>query len=70
MKVGLTKKLKGPLLVTASQLEISTNIKFIPTTCSEGLGFGLVVTEVNVDISKLVIKIEGKTFDNVVIYEL
>lgn len=70
VKIGLTRKQKGPLKVVVTGLEVDTAIRFASSKCPRGLGFDIQIDDVYVNAKALTIKIEGKGFDNLVISEL
>jgi hypothetical protein len=70
VKIGLTRKQKGPLKVVVTGLEVDTALRFASSKCPKGLGFDLQIDDVYVNAKALAIKIEGKGFDNLIISEL
>lgn len=70
VKIGLTRKQKGPLKVVVTGLEVDTAIRFASSKCPKGLGFDIQIDDVYVNAKSLTIKIEGKGFDNLIISEL
>jgi hypothetical protein len=70
VKIGPTRKQKGPLKVIVEGLEFDTLIRFGGSKCQKGIGFDVQVDDVYVNAKSLSIKIEGKGFDNFVIAEL
>ena len=67
VKIGLTRKQKGPLKVVVTDLEVDTLVRFAGSKCSKGLGFDIQIDDVYVNAKTLSIKIEGKNFDNFII---
>lgn len=67
VKIGPTRKQKGPLKVRVEGLEVDTLVRFAGSKCPKGLGFDLQIDDVYVNAKSLSIKIEGKGFDNLVI---
>lgn len=70
VKIGPTRKQKGPLKVVVVGLELDTAVRFARSMCQKGIGFDVQVDDVYVNAKSLSIKIEGKGFDNLVIAEL
>jgi hypothetical protein len=70
VKIGLTRKQKGPLKVVVSGLEVDTAVRLGSSKCAKGLGFDIQIDDVYVNAKALSIRIEGKGFDNLVISEL
>ena len=67
VKIGLTRKQKGPLKVVVTGLEVDTLARFAASKCAKGLGFDIQIDDVYVNAKALSIKIEGKSFDNFII---
>jgi hypothetical protein len=70
VKIGPTRKQKGPLKVTIVELEVDTTLRFASSKCQKSIGFDLQVEDVYVNAKSFSMKIEGKGFDNMIIAEL
>lgn len=70
-KIGLALKQKGTLVIQMEKLETDTSFKFTQPPCEyAGIGFDLQITGLFVRTDNLVIKIEGKGVDNIIIRAL
>lgn len=57
VKIGLTRKQKGPLKVEVTGLEVDTSLRFAGSKCEKGVGFDLQVDDVYVNAKSFSIKI-------------
>jgi hypothetical protein len=67
LKIGLTRKQKGPLKVTITQLEVDVSLAFEGIGCPKSIGFNVQIKDIYVNVNAVKIKIEGHGLDNTII---
>jgi hypothetical protein len=70
VKIGLTRRQKGALVVNITGLEVDTTVRFAGNKCPNSIGFDIQVDDVYVNTNSVSIKVEGKAFDNFIIAEI
>jgi hypothetical protein len=57
LKLGLTRKQKGPLKIIITQLELDTTLKLGANTCPKSVGFNVQISDVFVNAHNISVKI-------------